>query len=104
FDRILHSYLACAPAGLMSFLMAIPLWIKEKIWMKSELGRELNFEGPIIFPEHHESHAASAFYPSPYAEAAFLTVDGVGEWTTTSYGIGRGHEISIQGALHFPHS
>jgi len=104
FDRILHSYLACAPAGLMSFLMAIPLWIKEKIWMKSELRRELNFEGPIIFPEHHESHAASAFYPSPYAEAAFLTVDGVGEWTTTSYGIGRGREISIQGELHFPHS
>src|SRR5436189_223741 len=104
FDRILHSYLACAPAGLRSFLMAIPLWIKEKIWMKSELRRELNFEGPIIFPEHHESHAASAFFPSPYPEAAFLTVDGVGEWTTTSWGAGRGNRIEMMGELHFPHS
>lgn len=104
FDRLLHSYLAYAPAGLPSFLKAIPVWIKDKIWMKSELQRELNFEGKIIFPEHHESHAASAFFPSPYQEAAFLTVDGVGEWTTTSYGVGRGNEIQIQGELHFPHS
>src|SRR3954467_2773520 len=65
FDRILHSYLACAPRGLPSFLKSIPLWIKEKIWMKEEIRKELNFNGRIIFPEHHESHAASAFYPSP---------------------------------------
>ena len=104
FDRILHSYLACAPAGIHSFLKAIPVWIKEKIWMKSEVQKELNFEGKIIFPEHHEAHAASAFYPSPFQEAAFLTVDGVGEWTTTSWGTGRDNHVQIQGELHFPHS
>ncbi|MCX6875043.1 MAG: carbamoyltransferase [Verrucomicrobia bacterium] len=104
FDRILHSYLACAPSGIQAFLKAIPLWIKEKIWIKSELQKELNFAGQIIFSEHHEAHAASAFYPSPFPEAAFLTVDGVGEWTTTSWGTGRGSHVQIQGELHFPHS
>jgi carbamoyltransferase len=104
FDRILHSYLAYAPRGIYSFVKAIPIWIKDKIWMKTELQKELNFEGKIIFTEHHESHAASAFYPSPFEEAAFLTVDGVGEWTTTSYGVGRGNHVQIHGELHFPHS
>jgi carbamoyltransferase len=104
FDRILHSYLAYAPSGIHSFLKAIPVWIKEKIWMKAELQKELNFDGTIIFPEHHEAHAASAFYPSPFQEAAFLTVDGVGEWTTTSYGTGRDGHVQIAGELHFPHS
>ena len=104
FDRILHSYLAYAPVGIHSFLKAIPVWIKDKIWMKTELQKELNFEGKIIFPEHHEAHAASAFYPSPFPEAAFLTVDGVGEWTTTSWGTGRGSHVQIAGELHFPHS
>src|SRR5438132_2574654 len=104
FDRILHSYLAYAPRGIHSFLKAIPLWIKDKIWMKAELQKELNFEGKIIFPEHHQSHAASAFFPSPYQEAAFLTVDGVGEWTTTSFGVGRHNQIEIQGEQRFPHS
>ena len=104
FDRILHSYLAYSPAGLRSFLMAIPLWIRERVWMKELIRKELNYEGKIIFPEHHESHAASAFFPSPFAEAAFLTVDGVGEWTTTSFGEGRGNQIKMQGELHFPHS
>src|SRR3984893_2127152 len=104
FDRILHSYLAYAPAGLRSFLMAIPLWIRERIWMKEVIRRELGRDCKIIFPEHHESHAASAFFPSPYPEAAFLTIDGVGEWATTSYGIGRGNRIQMQGELHFPHS
>jgi carbamoyltransferase len=104
FDRILHSYLACAPAGIRSFLKAIPIWIKDKVWMKAGLRRELNFAGPILFPEHHESHAASAFFPSPFPEAAFLTADGVGEWTTTSYGIGRGNRVDIHGELRFPHS
>jgi carbamoyltransferase len=105
FDRILHSYLAYAPAGLRSFLMAIPLWIRERIWMKEVIRSELaGFGAKIIFPEHHESHAASAFFPSPYQEAAFLTVDGVGEWTTTSYGIGRGNQIEMQAELRFPHS
>ena len=104
FDRILHSYLAYAPVGIHSFLKAIPVWIKEKIWMKTELQKELNFEGEIIFPEHHEAHAASAFYPSPFQEAAFLTIDGVGEWTTTSWGTGRDSHVQIAGELHFPHS
>ena len=104
FDRILHSYLSYAPAGLRSFLMAIPLWIRERIWMKELLHRELGFEGKILFPEHHESHAASAFFPSPYQESAFLTVDGVGEWTTTSFGVGRGNQIELQSDLQFPHS
>src|SRR5258707_5689375 len=104
FDRILHSYLAYAPAGLRSFLMAIPLWIRERIWMKELIKKELGFEGTIIFPEHHESHAASAFFPSPFQEAAFLTVDGVGEWTTTSFGVGRGNQIEMHSELHFPHS
>ena len=104
FDRILHSYLACAPAGLRSFLMAIPLWIRERIWIKELIRQELDYGGKIIFPEHHESHGASAFFPSPFAEAAFLTVDGVGEWTTTSYGIGRQNQIEMIADLHFPHS
>jgi carbamoyltransferase len=104
FDRILHSYLAYAPIGLPSFLKAIPIWIKEKIWMKALIARELDFAGTILFPEHHESHAASAFFPSPFSEAAFLTVDGVGEWTTTSFGAGTGNRIEIFGELHFPHS
>src|SRR5581483_5838533 len=104
FDRILHSYLAYAPVGLKSFLKAIPLWIRERIWMKDLIQTELNYEGKILFPEHHESHAASAFFPSPYPEAAILTVDGVGEWTTTSFGVGRGNHIELLSELHFPHS
>src|SRR5712664_901322 len=104
FDRLLHSYLAYAPAGLRSFLMAIPLWIRERIWMKDLIRKELDYAGKIIFPGHHESHAASAFFPSPYQESAFLTVDGVGEWTTTSFGVGKNNRIEIHGELHFPHS
>lgn len=105
FDRLLHSYLACAPRGLSSFLKAIPLWITEKIWMKEVIRKELDgYEGKILFPEHHESHAASAFFPSPFPSAAFLTIDGVGEWTTTSYGVGRDNRLELQSELHFPHS
>ena len=104
FDRILHTYLATAPAGIKSFLKAIPLWIKDKIWMKESIKSELSFSGPLLFPEHHLSHAASAFFPSPYPEAAFLTVDGVGEWTTTSYGVGKGNDLKILGEIRFPHS
>jgi carbamoyltransferase len=104
FDRILHTYLAYAPAGLRSFLMAIPLWIRERIWMKELIGKELGCQAKLLFPEHHESHAAAAFFPSPFSEAAFLTVDGVGEWTTTSFGVGRGNRVEIQGELQFPHS
>jgi len=104
FDRILHSYLAYAPGGLKSFLMAIPLWIRERIWMKELIRHELGCSCKIIFPEHHESHAASAFFPSPYPDAAFLTVDGVGEWATTLYGVGHDNQIEMLSELHFPHS
>ncbi|MEK6776198.1 MAG: carbamoyltransferase [bacterium] len=104
FDRILSTYLAYAPLGLGSFIKAMPLWIKKKLWIKEEIRKELEFDGKMIFLEHHESHAASAFFPSPFQEAAFLTMDGVGEWATTSYGQGKGHEIEILAELHFPHS
>lgn len=104
FERILETYLTFAPRGLLSFLQAMPLWIKQKLWMKDYLQKELGFQGKIIFPEHHQAHAASAFFPSPFQEAAFLTMDGVGEWATTSYGIGKGNKIEIQAEIHFPHS
>lgn len=104
FERLLETYLAFAPKGLPSFLKAIPLWLKEKLWMKSYLIKELGFKGKIIFPEHHLSHAASAFYPSPFEKAAFLTADGVGEWATTSFGVGSGHNIKILADIKFPHS
>lgn len=104
FDRLLSTYLTYAPMGLASFIKAMPLWLKQKLWIKDHIAEALNFDGKIIFPEHHQSHAASAFFPSPFQDAAFLTVDGVGEWTTSSYGIGEGNSIEIQGELHFPHS
>jgi carbamoyltransferase len=104
FERILETYLAYAPHGIASFLQAMPLWIKQKLWMKDQIQTELGFEGKIIFPEHHESHAASAFFPSPFQEAAFLTMDGVGEWATTSYGVGKGNKIEILAEIKFPHS
>ncbi|MFH0986163.1 MAG: carbamoyltransferase [Candidatus Omnitrophota bacterium] len=104
FERILETYLTYAPHGIASFLMAMPLWIKQKLWMKDYIQTQLGFDGKIIFPEHHESHAASAFFPSPFQEAAFLTMDGVGEWATTSYGIGKGNKIDILAELKFPHS
>jgi carbamoyltransferase len=104
FERILETYLAYAPVGIQSFIKAIPLWIKKKLWLKEQIRKELVYDGPIIFPEHHESHAASAFFPSPYREAVFLTVDGVGEWATASYGIGKGNSVDIMAEIHFPHS
>ena len=104
FERILETYLAYAPVGVKSFIKSMPLWIKEKLWMKNYIEKELGYSGKIIFPEHHESHAASAFFPSPYKEAAFLTMDGVGEWTTTSFGIGENNHVEIIGDINFPHS
>jgi len=104
FERILHSYLAYAPVGIKSFIEAIPLWIKQKLWIKEIIRKELKFEKKILFTEHHESHAASAFFSSPFEEAAFLTIDGVGEWATASYGSGKGNEIQILAEMHFPHS
>ena len=89
FERILDTYMAVAPRGLRSFLKAGPLWIKNKLYTDSNLRSDLNYEGPILYSQHHESHAASAFLPSPFKEAVILTMDGVGEWATASIGIGR---------------
>jgi carbamoyltransferase len=104
FERLLSTYLACAPRGLPSFWKAMPVWMKEKIWLKASLREELGYAGPIIFPEHHESHAASAFFPSPFESAAIVTIDGVGEWTTTSVGKGAGNRVELLEEMRFPHS
>jgi carbamoyltransferase len=105
FERILETYLQYAPAGIRSFIKAMPLWIKQKLWMKSLIEEHLGgYEGKILFPRHHQSHAAAAFYPSPFEEAAIITVDGVGEWTTTSVGYGKGNEVKLLKEIYFPHS
>jgi carbamoyltransferase len=108
FERLLETYHAFAPRGLRSFAAAMPIWVKEKLFMRRLLAGHLRGLGSarhrILYPEHHLSHAASAFYPSPFDEAAILTIDGVGEWATTTIGRGRGKEIEILSELHFPHS
>lgn len=104
FERILETYLACVPAGITSFIKAMPLWLKQKLWIKDLIQKHFNFKGKILFPEHHQSHAASAFFPSPFTEAAFLTLDGVGEWATASYGVGKDNNINIMAEIRFPHS
>ena len=104
FERILETYLQFAPRGINSFLKAIPLWIRKKLWIKELIREELNYCGKIIFPEHHMSHAASSFYTSPFKEAAFLTMDGVGEWSTTSYGIGKGNKLEMLADIQYPNS
>jgi carbamoyltransferase len=108
FERLLETYHAFSPRGLRSFVSAMPVWIKEKLFMKKMLKEELAKLGdgsiPIYFPEHHLSHAASAFFPSPFEDAAILTIDGVGEWATTTIGHGNGNSITIIKELHFPHS
>ncbi len=111
FERLLESYLAFAPLGFRSFSMAVPLWLREKLFQKSLLCGELKsllpeFDGEnrLLFPEHHQSHAASAFFPSPFEEAVVLTMDGVGEWATTTVGIGRGNDLKVIKEIHFPHS
>ncbi|MBT6148641.1 MAG: carbamoyltransferase [Gemmatimonadetes bacterium] len=106
FDRILETYIACAPRGFKLFMMGLPLWLKEKLHTPRELdaGLEGKYEGRFVFTEHHESHAASAFFPSPFEEAAILTMDGVGEWATSSIGHGQGNELHMLKEMHFPHS
>jgi carbamoyltransferase len=104
FDRLLESYVAVAPRGLRQYLMAMPLWLREKLWMGDEIQRELGTERPIRFGDHHESHAASAFYPSPFEEAAVLTIDGVGEWNTSTIAHGKGAELTMLRQMRFPHS
>ena len=104
FDRLLMSYISVAPKGLRSWLEAIPLWLGKKLHVPKVIRKEIGYEKEVLFTEHHESHAASAFYPSPFEEAAILTVDGVGEWATASYGFGRNNQISLLRELHFPNS
>ncbi len=111
FERLLETYVAMAPRGFRSFKMAMPLWLREKLFQKNLLRGELkrfsenfNSAGKILFCEHHLSHAASAFFPSPYESAAVLTMDGVGEWATTSAAMGNGNRLEIFQEIHFPHS
>ncbi|HZW90260.1 MAG TPA: carbamoyltransferase N-terminal domain-containing protein, partial [Myxococcaceae bacterium] len=104
FDRILETHLAVAPRGLSAFVRAIPSWLGEKLWVPDLISDALGYRGPIVFPEHHESHAASAFFPSPFPRAAFLTMDGVGEWATSSWGVGDGNWLQLMAELRFPHS
>lgn len=104
FERILETYLCLSPRGLTQYLQALPLWLTKRLWMGDDIGEELGYQGDVLFAEHHESHAASAFFPSPFEEAAVLTVDGVGEWSTTTYGVGKGNDLNILAELRFPHS
>jgi len=105
FERLLETYLAFAPAGMMSFMKAMPLWLKEKLWMGDLIRKKLDgYEGELFYPEHHQSHAASAFFPSPFERAAVITMDGVGEWATASWGVGENNKIDIKYEMHFPHS
>ena len=111
FERLLETYIAFAPSGLRSFQMSIPLWVREKLFQKSllhdelkRLGGEFDWEKRLLFTEHHQSHAASAFFPSPFEEALILTMDGVGEWATTSAALGRGNQLEILKEIYFPHS
>ncbi|HYB96925.1 MAG TPA: carbamoyltransferase [Vicinamibacterales bacterium] len=105
FSRLLETYVASAPRGWRSYLMAMPLWLGDKLWMADNIADAIDgYEGEVLFGEHHESHAASAFYPSPFEEAAVVTMDGVGEWATSSIGVGRGNSLEIIHELRFPHS
>ena len=106
FERLLETYLSFAPAGFSSFKLAMPAWLKDKLRLSSLIRRELgkDFRGTLAYTDHHESHAASAFFPSPFDEAAILTLDGVGEWSTTTMGVGRGNRIELSQHVQFPHS
>jgi carbamoyltransferase len=106
FERLLETYLSYAPRGFQAFAQAMPIWLKQKLRLPREMRKGLGgaYPGPFVFPEHHESHAAAAFFPSPFEEAAILTMDGVGEWATASWGVGRGSRIELSHELRFPHS
>ena len=104
FERILETYLSIAPKGLRQYLSAMPVWLKEKLWTRANIRKDLAYRGPVLFTEHHESHASSAFFPSPFQEAAILTMDGVGEWATSSIASGKDNKIELLKELHFPHS
>ena len=104
FERLLETYLSFAPKGLASFLMAMPLWLKQKLHIPDLIRKSIGYDGKIYFPEHHEAHAAAAFFLHLFDRAAFLTMDGVGEWTTTSFGVGEGNKVSLDYEIKFPHS
>ena len=104
FERLLETYMATSPKGFTSYAKALPLWLKQKLWIPDTIKNELGFEGEVLFTEHHQSHAGSAFFPSPFEEAAILTIDGVGEWTTNSMGIGKGNHFRLTNEIRFPHS
>ena len=105
FDRLLETYLAYAPVGLRSFSMALPIWLKQKLHLRGTIRKHLNrSRAPLLFMDHHESHAASAFFPSPFEEAAILTLDGVGEWSTATHGVGMGNTLRLTHQIEFPHS
>ena len=104
FERLLYTYIATFPKSLASFLKAMPVWLKDKLWIPQLIRNELDYDGPILFSEHHQSHAASAFLISPFQKAAVLTIDGVGEWETTTYGVGEGNAVKMLKRIHFPHS
>ena len=106
FERLLETYLAYAPRGFGQFLAGLPVWLKQKLHLPREMDKALEhrYKGRYVFTEHHESHAASAFFPSPFEEAAILTMDGVGEWATASFGVGRGNKVQLSHELDFPHS
>lgn len=104
FERLLETYLSGAPQGIPSFIKAMPVWLKRSLWIPDILRKEIGFRGTLLFCEHHESHAASAFFPSPFDQAAIITTDGVGEWATTSLGVGNRSGIELNEEIHFPHS
>jgi carbamoyltransferase len=104
FERILMTYIATFPRSLPSFAKSMPVWMKEKLWIPRLIGKHLGYEGEVLFAEHHQSHAASAFLASPFEEAAILTCDGVGEWATTTQGVGRGNRFELTQEIRFPHS
>lgn len=104
FERLLMTYIATAPAGLASFISQMPFWLKEKFFTRQLLRREVRYKGNILFTTHHQAHAAAAFFPSPFESAAILTLDGVGEWATSTYGIGEGNRVRILKQINFPHS
>lgn len=106
FERLLETYLTYAPLGYRSFRQAMPLWLTQKLYLPREIGKGLRgrFKGRYVFTDHHESHGASAFFPSPFEEAAIITLDGVGEWATTCYGVGRGNRVELTHEIRFPHS
>jgi carbamoyltransferase len=106
FDRLLETYLASAPVGLPGFLLAMPVWLKDKLFLRSRIRSALpgSSQAPLVFLDHHESHAASAFFASPFEQAAILTLDGVGEWSTGCLGKGEGNRLTLTHQLRFPHS